>query len=266
MASRGGGGGCGSSPHTRGLLRVEPSGDLRRGIIPAHAGFTVSRNPSSHGDPDHPRTRGVYAAACASVRTAGGSSPHTRGLPMTGIPPSMMGGIIPAHAGFTAPCTGPCSPSRDHPRTRGVYSPACGCTPRGCGSSPHTRGLLGAVACEGGVSGIIPAHAGFTRRGPRSSSRRRDHPRTRGVYPVGGGQRGGGGGSSPHTRGLRRRGHRDPRRPRDHPRTRGVYGGPGEDLVGALGSSPHTRGLRLAILGIPTVLESTTPRFPSLLT
>ena len=32
------------------------------------------------------------------------------------------------------------------------------------------------------------------------------------------------------------------------------------------GSSPLARGLHLAILGIPTVLESTTPRFPSLLT
>ena len=47
---------------------------------------------------------------------------------------------------------------------------------------------------------------------------------------------------------------------------RGVYGRPVAEFIISVGSSPHARGLHLAILGIPTVLESTTPRFPSLLT
>ena len=53
---------------------------------------------------------------------------------------------------------------------------------------------------------------------------------------------------------------------RDHPRMRGVYWTRVITAAKGEGSSPHARGLRLAILGIPTVLESTTPRFPSLLT
>ena len=52
----------------------------------------------------------------------------------------------------------------------------------------------------------------------------------------------------------------------DHPRMRGVYPHTRFTSCGVRGSSPHARGLHLAILGIPTVLESTTPRFPSLLT
>ena len=47
---------------------------------------------------------------------------------------------------------------------------------------------------------------------------------------------------------------------------RGVYVSIFHRVMIVYGSSPHARGLRLAILGIPTVLESTTPRFPSLLT
>ena len=57
-----------------------------------------------------------------------------------------------------------------------------------------------------------------------------------------------------------------PGAPGDHPRTRGVYIRYEDVAPGDVGSSPHARGLPLAILGIPTVLESTTPRFPSLLT
>ena len=93
-------------------------------------------------------------------------------------------------------------------------------------------------------------------------------------------------GSSPHARGLQAAGEEalapvgiiparagftarhypygipDP----DHPRTRRVYTVIHDIKPGPGGSSPHAQGLPLAILGIPTVLESTTPRFPSLLT
>ena len=52
---------AGSSPHTRGLLGGgRGHGGLGR-IIPAHAGFTPGGRGGRGGAGDHPRTRGVYA-------------------------------------------------------------------------------------------------------------------------------------------------------------------------------------------------------------
>ena len=237
---------AGSSPHTRGLPSGQYAGSHGRRIIPAHAGFTLCRGHVSMMHPDHPRTRGVYSLPGACLYDASGSSPHTRGLLPVGQAVHSLGGIIPAHAGFTPRPRRPGRPGRDHPRTRGVYSRA------------H-------AAYDAAIR-IIPAHAGFTSVRSVIVISSPDHPRTRGVYP------------SPTTQCLPR--------PRiipahagftlmdplsvspgpDHPRTRGVYHQPMVSGASPSGSSPHTRGLHLAILGIPTVLESTTPRFPSLLT
>ena len=113
----------GSSPHTRGAPRATGAGQRRgrdhprirgehqvvhaqraeaRGIIPAYAGSTMSASLSSTSYP--------------------GSSPHTRGAPVS-VPPR-------ARA------------SRDHPRIRGEH---------GC--------LVGGLGC---LLGIIPAYAGST--------------------------------------------------------------------------------------------------------
>ena len=173
----------GSSPHTRGLLRDGLLPEDRRGIIPAHAGFTMSRSTSPYSSADHPRTRGVYGTVSHPALVGDGSSPHTRGLRREHVPRAHAGGIIPAHAGFTHP-SGPRGPGRaDHPRTRGVYPASRSPASQLSGSSPHTRGLPARMV------------------GPRAGAG--DHPRTRGVYhlPVGGRQRPAG--SSPHTRGLR---------------------------------------------------------------
>ena len=135
----------------------------------------------------------------------------------------------------------------DHPRTRGVYercTPAISAT---SGSSPHTRGLLGALDQQAQGPRIIPAHAGFTPWTPPPSRAGSDHPRTRGVYAVAATAWGWGTGSSPHTRGL----PQDPARQQagrlDHPRTRGVYSWPRHTGRGRRGSSPHTRGLPAAM-------------------
>ena len=98
----------------------------------------------------------------------------------------------------------------------------------------------------GGYTGIIPARAGFTPRPARGGRAGRDHPRSRGVYRMGGGALGPAPGSSPLARGLR------DRLP------------PGDDLRGIIparagftyepdhhyrydhGSSPLARGLRPA--------------------
>ena len=193
-----------------------------------------------------------------------GSSPHTRGLPAPGDPPSPGGRIIPAHAGFTALHDGGKSLFQDHPRTRGVYGlPQWQKKPLS-GSSPHTRGLHYHGVAPMTKGRIIPAHAGFTTTATAPWLRRRDHPRTRGVYtslpprpPLRAG-------SSPHTRGLRpqwlscrrssgiipahagftvqMRGSDDGQQ--DHPRTRGVYTTFNLPNLQGRGSSPHTRGLR----------------------
>ena len=58
---------AGSSPLARGLLAVAGGDGQHRGIIPARAGFTLPTAPGATGSPDHPRSRGVYSAACSRV-------------------------------------------------------------------------------------------------------------------------------------------------------------------------------------------------------
>ena len=74
----------GSSPHTRGLPHKITWRLYRRGIIPAHAGFTKLAEQEVDTFKDHPRTRGVYRSGVRVWRRGRGSSPHTRGLPLAG--------------------------------------------------------------------------------------------------------------------------------------------------------------------------------------
>ena len=157
----------------------------------------------------------------------------------------------------------------DHPRSRGVYYVYTFESTRGLGSSPLARGLPHRSFRAWTTPGIIPARAGFTGAGGVGHAPRRDHPRSRGVYPpdvmflrlaVG---------SSPLARGLLD--HRGLPRPAqriiparagftgscspgplsrwDHPRSRGVYrqAPPVEDETP--GSSPLARGLPYVVVG-----------------
>ena len=112
------------------------------GIIPAHAGFTISWSFLCVPAPDHPRTRGVYITRWGERPAGDGSSPHTRGLLRVFRCGAVSGGIIPAHAGFTVPGLNTCLPVMDHPRTRGVYYSSVRVSGIMSGSSPHARGLL----------------------------------------------------------------------------------------------------------------------------
>ena len=118
----------GSSPLARGLRAVLRSRGPDRRIIPARAGFT-------HGPPlgaglvvDHPRSRGVYAVHDVLARYYRGSSPLARGLLRAADGRRRWVGIIPARAGFTETAPRRRRHPADHPRSRGVYSPACRCT------------------------------------------------------------------------------------------------------------------------------------------
>ena len=72
--------------------------------------------------------------------------------------------------------------STDHPRSRGVYRGRRASAGTSSGSSPLARGLP--LCWTARISGrrIIPARAGFTTATAHRRGRRRDHPRSRGVY------------------------------------------------------------------------------------
>ena len=72
----------------------------------------------------------------------------------------------------------------DHPRSRGVYNAKLKRALTRIGSSPLARGLPHPPGGSEPAAGIIPARAGFTWRMRPTSSKRKDHPRSRGVYGL----------------------------------------------------------------------------------
>ena len=154
------------------------------GIIPARAGFTDTGAQCTGENEDHPRSRGVYIVGGPDGSLEGGSSPLARGLRCSCSSPARYRGIIPARAGFTVDDAVAQHRVRDHPRSRGVYSPAPAYLGPRAGSSPLARGLPGALCEQAPVEGIIPARAGFTPMNMGVSDCQPDHPRSRGVYGV----------------------------------------------------------------------------------
>ena len=172
-------------------------------------------------------------------------------------------GIIPALAGNTGSVVKSRLVSGDHPRSRGEYSYRIAQQLLPGGSSPLSRRIrfghqLGAFRPR-----IIPALAGNTSRCSMEIPRRRDHPRSRGEYAVGGRLVDVGDGSSPLSRGIRRGGRRRPpgrgiipalagntrtatevfRRSLDRPRSRGEYQARIRAPAPLRGSSPLSRGI-----------------------
>ena len=242
----------GSSPLARGLLGLATIADTQWRIIPARAGFTMGAWRSRPRTPDHPRSRGVYRAERIEDDEEFGSSPLARGLLLAEHPHREEDGIIPARAGFTRRRLRRRRRSRDHPRSRGVYTLTATGLGEQQGSSPLARGLRQMLILFCAGDGIIPARAGFTYKELSLSD-----------FCVG---------SSPLARGLltaivhpeerpriipARAGftHRlpgPPRRGQDHPRSRGVYRRCGGSSPPGRGSSPLARGLprRLPLWGL----------------
>ena len=92
----------GSSPLTRGKPRKGRARCPRRRLIPAHAGKTQRTARCCGGSRAHPRSRGENALISVMVGIAMGSSPLTRGKLRLVLSPSVLSGLIPAHAGKTA--------------------------------------------------------------------------------------------------------------------------------------------------------------------
>ena len=269
----------GSSPLARGLRHGVLPGSGPPGIIPARAGFTRPKPASSPPPPDHPRSRGVYVIKAFADSGWLGSSPLARGLRQVvdGLP--VVGGIIPARAGFTKargrpPLTSGIIPARagftrgcrerqpgqwDHPRSRGVYALEERCLNNPGGSSPLARGLLSWFQSYVQPVRIIPARAGFTSSpapGPPSSA---DHPRSRGVYPQNFSAGSFFGGSSPLARGLQVRLVEAGGVERIIPARAGFTVGchQSESVTG--GSSPLARGLplhALKIIGVDGIIPA----------
>ena len=172
----------GSSPLARGL-RLGPAGSgAHAGIIPARAGFTLTFRNTLPLLRDHPRSRGVYFESGAQIMGDGGSSPLARGLRGVWPRDRHLGGIIPARAGFTYRPGAGSRPTRDHPRSRGVYISPILSPMWSSGSSPLARGLLAPHEIRSDGARIIPARAGFTILRLPEGALSMDHPRSRGVY------------------------------------------------------------------------------------
>ena len=67
----------------------------------------------------HPRSRGENRSSSSRVSVTGGSSPLTRGPPVSAILGEMGGGLIPAHAGKTGAVWLAYAGCAAHPRSRG---------------------------------------------------------------------------------------------------------------------------------------------------
>ena len=175
---------AGSSPLTRG----KPDGKLRTSgmsrLIPAHAGKT--QRIEIHVSPSraHPRSRGENTVAALALHGNAGSSPLTRGKQGGQALAVSALRLIPAHAGKTRSATSLRRARTAHPRSRGENVSLPLRARRDGGSSPLTRGKPIIDWHRGTGQRLIPAHAGKTRLGSRSSSLRAAHPRSRGENVV----------------------------------------------------------------------------------
>ena len=157
---------AGSSPLTRGKLSPEEEVARLGGLIPAHAGKTFSIASRMICRRAHPRSRGENAKCRWPTSRARGSSPLTRGKRAYDGHAAALGGLIPAHAGKTWRSSCQSCWWGAHPRSRGENGSARYAHRRRGGSSPLTRGKRAGMYRRSGSRGLIPAHAGKTRRLP----------------------------------------------------------------------------------------------------
>ena len=132
---------AGAHPRSRGenLLKEVPP-VFAHGLIPAHAGKT--RPPTRPSPPKrvHPRSRGENIATAERPRYDVGSSPLTRGKRWEQNSWTDPVGLIPAHAGKTAPPAPGADSPWAHPRSRGENAKIPALRRADEGSSPLTRG------------------------------------------------------------------------------------------------------------------------------
>ena len=191
----------GSSPLTRGKLSNGLRSPSRPRLIPAHAGKTRGSVISRASTPAHPRSRGENASLDAHSSEPTGSSPLTRGKPVTKARAVEFSGLIPAHAGKTDLSAQRAALDEAHPRSRGENDLVDMYYSGQPGSSPLTRGKRYRGCSRPRSRRLIPAHAGKTRVSGRTSAHTSAHPRSRGENGFSPTPHPAHAGSSPLTRG-----------------------------------------------------------------
>ena len=152
----------GSSPLTRGTLRIIRNPRSSTRFIPAYAGNTVARPVVSSSQTVHPRLRGEHCRAVPSERMSDGSSPLTRGTPLGRPRSDVRDRFIPAYAGNTAAASARPRAPTVHPRLRGEHSVPWLPRVSTAGSSPLTRGTPTPPTYRPAQARFIPAYAGNT--------------------------------------------------------------------------------------------------------
>ena len=174
----------GSSPLTRGKPHSDSHATVKRGLIPAHAGKTVTASSRACQSAAHPRSRGENPGRPLIHETAVGSSPLTRGKRATVYRRVAGPRLIPAHAGKTKRRSAPRSSPWAHPRSRGENAKSALGNLGNTGSSPLTRGKRGNGCDHEEDRRLIPAHAGKTTGRMCRSTCSTAHPRSRGENSV----------------------------------------------------------------------------------
>ena len=165
----------------RGKPKLNPRKHKIPRIIPAHAGQTSSWPPSTGLSPDHPRACGANEFLAAQYRSFTGSSPRMRGKRRWCRYCSLLGRIIPAHAGQTCGRLPMYSARSDHPRACGANEGRYRDTRITYGSSPRMRGKRWCGVGLQDDGRIIPAHAGQTACSASTARHASDHPRACGA-------------------------------------------------------------------------------------
>ena len=176
---------------------------MGEGLIPAGAGRTARRTPTSTWERAHPRWRGADVRAHEDAARFKGSSPLARGGQCGSGGRAGPPGLIPAGAGRTDRPALACKRCGAHPRWRGADTAIPVIVVKGGGSSPLARGGLRLPAHQTDRVGLIPAGAGRTASPVASWASVWAHPRWRGADRVSSHARSVGWGSSPLARGGR---------------------------------------------------------------
>ena len=174
----------GSSPPTRGTPHLKSHTHPARRLIPAYAGNTKTELGRQMWASAHPRLRGEHTARWSSISVTLGSSPPTRGTPLSARYPEPAEWLIPAYAGNTLVAVRRCLLLSAHPRLRGEHCFGASVTSVNWGSSPPTRGTRRSRHRSEILRRLIPAYAGNTcsRIAPRRT--RPAHPRLRGEHEL----------------------------------------------------------------------------------
>ena len=151
---------AGSSPLTRGKRRLGLCSLATGRLIPAHAGKTRGCASLRGLFRAHPRSRGENTFYRGTRLAPPGAHPRSRG--------ENAGRFLTLAA------------KRAHPRSRGENAGMRQPARPFSGSSPLTRGKPGDTVPRSPNTGLIPAHAGKTRRASSCGLTTAAHPRSRG--------------------------------------------------------------------------------------